>query len=577
MTENPFPQNEDFTGKQVGQFNVLEEIGRGGMATVYRATQQSINRDVALKVLPRAFLHDPGFYERFVREVNVIAHLEHPHIVPIYDFGKHDGVPYIAMRYLAGGSLRALIRPNQQVPLKELVRPISQIAQALDHAHQQGIIHRDLKPGNVLLDTNQNAYLSDFGIARVINSDLTGSSIIGTPTYMSPEQAAGESLDARADIYSLGIVVFELITGREPFKASTPIAMILKHLNDRVPYLSEFRQGIPDSVDAVIAKSTEKNRDDRYPSAGAFADAFADAVRGAAASVYLGMQTTPQSESPTVTLSGEPPLPTEEMPLPKPVYTPNTNSPTVTPRDGVPAQAVAQRQASETPTPIFTKHDKDEATRLTNDIDLTPKPKGKPRRLPYGVLALLLLLLAGGYWGFTTLNTPANPYTLAPEPFTGADIAVVEVFDLDLIYTLSIPFDWFPDDTNYTDLSDVNRPVYHLWETPNENAAITVSALSTDRLQGLRPMMQDYAALYYEERTDLAPLGNPTIIDDVIRQSYRVTGSDEDFPAGQLDVFATRYADLLIVIETYSADSVGDDLNPTFQQILESFRLYFYY
>ncbi|MCA9885006.1 MAG: serine/threonine protein kinase, partial [Anaerolineae bacterium] len=179
-------QDSNLTGKTIGPYELQQEIGRGGMATVYSGRQLSMNRMVAIKVLPRHFLHDPGFLERFEREVEVISKLEHPHILPIYDYGETEGVPYIAMRYLGGGSMADLIRRG--VPeLKDIVQPMRQVAEALDYAHQRGIIHRDLKPGNIMLDESGNAYLSDFGIARVMGSDLTGSAIIGTPAYMSPE------------------------------------------------------------------------------------------------------------------------------------------------------------------------------------------------------------------------------------------------------------------------------------------------------------------------------------------------------------------------------------------------------
>jgi len=210
--------NDDLIGKSLGQFEIIEEVGRGGMASVYRARQTSINRIVAIKVLPKSLLHDPSFYERFTREVALVAHLEHPHILPIHDYGEVDGTPYIAMRYLAGGSMAEWIRRGLP-PLDKLAKPVEQVSSALDYAHQEGVIHRDLKPGNVLLDENGNAYLSDFGIARVLDSNLTGSAIIGTPAYMSPEQANGLPLDARSDIYSLGVVLYELVTGREPFEA----------------------------------------------------------------------------------------------------------------------------------------------------------------------------------------------------------------------------------------------------------------------------------------------------------------------------------------------------------------------
>jgi serine/threonine protein kinase len=273
---------DDLSGRTLGQFEILEEIGRGGMATVYRARQKTINRVVAVKVLPRALLHDPGFYERFTREVDVIAHLEHPHILPIYDFGEMEGVPYIAMRFLGGGTMSQMIRRGQ-VPLEALVKPFGQIAQALDHAHHQGIIHRDLKPANILLDERGNAYLTDFGIAKVLNSNLTGSAIIGTPAYMSPEQAHGGTLDARADIYSLGIVLFEVIAGREPYQADTPVALLLKHINEPMPLLRQYRPDAPEALEAVVSRATAKNPNDRFASAGDLADALAEALPAHAA------------------------------------------------------------------------------------------------------------------------------------------------------------------------------------------------------------------------------------------------------------------------------------------------------
>ena len=265
-------------GQQLGNYNVKSLIGEGAMATVYLAADTLNQREVALKVLPATYMHDLAFYERFMREIAVINSLDHPHIVPIYDHGKFDNIPYIAMRYLSGGTMRQLL-DRGPAKISQLVQPIKQTAAALDYAHTQGIIHRDLKPDNILYDGDGNVYLTDFGIARVVDSSLTGSAVIGTPTYMSPEQAEGIGVDGRTDQYAMAIVIFELITGREPFEADNPIAMIVKHIKERVPLLSEFRENIPLELDKVIAKATEKKPEDRYANLAEMAAAFETAVK----------------------------------------------------------------------------------------------------------------------------------------------------------------------------------------------------------------------------------------------------------------------------------------------------------
>ncbi|MBZ0275487.1 MAG: serine/threonine protein kinase, partial [Anaerolineae bacterium] len=306
MSNQTNQPNDELIGKVLGKFEILEEIGRGGMATVYRARQLSMNRIVAVKILPHHFLHDPGFFERFEREVDVIAHLEHPHILPIYEYGKAEDVPYIAMRYLAGGSMAQMVRRG--VPdLRDLDKPFKQIAEALDHAHRQGIIHRDLKPGNIMLDENGNAYLSDFGIARVLGSNLTGSAIIGTPAYMSPEQANGLPLDARSDIYAMGIVLFELVTGHEPYQAETPMGLLLKHINEPVPSVRRYRPDVPPGVDLVIQRATAKDPNARYPSAGEMAKDFSAALVGGAATAAVSRPA--MDDMPTIMPGTPPPTP----------------------------------------------------------------------------------------------------------------------------------------------------------------------------------------------------------------------------------------------------------------------------
>src|SRR5512137_1126343 len=205
--------------EKIGIYQIKSEIGRGGMATVYHAYDPRFEREVALKVLPREMLHDPQFRTRFEREAKTIALLEHPAIVPVYDFGEEGGQPYFVMRYMTGGSLSDRIKKGP-MSLQDAVHIFERIAPALDDAHAKGIIHRDLKPGNILFDQYGEPYVSDFGIAKLAASqtNVTGSGIVGTPAYMSPEQAQGVQIDGRSDIYGLGVILFEMLSGRQPYE-----------------------------------------------------------------------------------------------------------------------------------------------------------------------------------------------------------------------------------------------------------------------------------------------------------------------------------------------------------------------
>lgn len=209
----------------IGRYQIKHELRRGGMATVYRAYDPRFGRDVAIKVLPPEFLHDPDFRARFEREAHIIAALEHPGIVPVYDFGEEAGLPYLVMRYMVGGSLADRLARVPLAPL-ETARILAAIAPALDMAHARGVIHRDLKPGNILLDEHDNPYIADFGIAKLVEGSaaFTSSGIMGTPTYMSPEQAQGNvALDGRSDVYALGAMLYELLAGQpRPTRPTLP-------------------------------------------------------------------------------------------------------------------------------------------------------------------------------------------------------------------------------------------------------------------------------------------------------------------------------------------------------------------
>jgi serine/threonine protein kinase len=273
---------------KVGLYEIKSEIGRGGMATVYRAYDPRFDREVAIKVLPSELLHvDPEFRLRFEREIKIIARLEHSSIVPVYDVGQSDGQPYFVMRYMSGGSLSDRIRAGA-MDVEEAARILSAIALGLDEAHSKGIVHRDIKPGNILFDPGNNPYISDFGIAKLSQTqttDVTGSGIIGTPAYMAPEQAQGDEIDGRADLYSLGIVLFEMLTGKQPYEANTPLGLALKHINDPVPPILTANPNLPAGMDALIHKAIAKNKNDRYPTAVDMTDALRDVVRSTAAKV----------------------------------------------------------------------------------------------------------------------------------------------------------------------------------------------------------------------------------------------------------------------------------------------------
>jgi TonB family protein len=250
------------------------------MAAVYEAYDARLERAIALKVLPPEFLHDPTFARRFEKEARLVAKLEHPNIVTIYATGVDEGIPWMSMRLLAGGSVDRLLKYGRPGP-PQIVRMLRDVANALDYAHACGVVHRDIKPTNLLLDGHGQVCVSDFGLAQMLERGpgltRTGT-LVGTPQYMAPEQALGSAADHRSDIYSLGIVAYEMFTGDVPFTAATPVAVLLKHVNEPLP---ELPAGLlqPSWMEA-IRKATAKNPADRWPSAGAFVAVFEAAADG---------------------------------------------------------------------------------------------------------------------------------------------------------------------------------------------------------------------------------------------------------------------------------------------------------
>lgn len=288
----------DMIGERLGQYDITAPLGKGGMATVFRATQTSMNRDVAIKIMNTELSQDEEFVSRFEREAQIFAVLQHPHILPVIDFGKSDGHIYIVMRLVEGGSLDERIRHNPlALPLASKLA--MQIGSALNFAHDNGIIHRDLKPNNVLMDKNDNAYLTDFGLAKMAKgSALTRTdAIMGTPTYMAPEQWRGEGVDARTDVYAMGIMLYEMVTGKLPFQADTPHALMYKHMSAEPTSPRDHLESLPRQIEDVLLKSLAKQQEERFPSAIALAEAFKAATEGKVAASMQQVQLRPPSET----------------------------------------------------------------------------------------------------------------------------------------------------------------------------------------------------------------------------------------------------------------------------------------
>ena len=269
------------TGARIHGYEILGEIGVGGMSRVYLAKGPKSLRQAAIKLLPSEYLNDLGFRARFEQEAQVIAALAHPAIVPIYEFGVYQGQPFIVMQYMSKGSLAERLARGP-LPPDRAVETLARIANALDFTHRQGIIHRDLKPSNILYDQNDDAYLADFGIAARAGAtwqqDLAG----GTPAYMSPEQALqGETIDSRSDVYSLGIIAFEMLTGGLPFEGDLPVSVVLKHIYDPPPSLGAANPDLPAALDPVLQRALAKDPRERYPSTGEFSKAFESALHEA--------------------------------------------------------------------------------------------------------------------------------------------------------------------------------------------------------------------------------------------------------------------------------------------------------
>lgn len=278
-------------GQTVGHYHITERLGQGGMATVYRARDVRLERDVALKVLHPAFKNDPSFNERFTREARIVANLNHDNIIPVFDTGEQDGQAYLVMRFINGETLKARLS-HGPLTVDETIKIMDAVAGALDFAHRAGILHRDIKPSNILIEGETGKpFLADFGLARMADageSTMSQDVMLGTPHYISPEQAQGmRDLSATTDIYSLGVVLYEIVVGRVPFMADTPYAIVHDHIFAPLPLPTQINPNVPKAVENVLLRALAKDRNDRYASASGLATAFKQAAQES------GMETMP--------------------------------------------------------------------------------------------------------------------------------------------------------------------------------------------------------------------------------------------------------------------------------------------
>ncbi len=427
-------RNDNLIGKTLGTCTLEKLIGQGGMGSVYLARQARPLRYVAVKVLqPRLGMSTEvyqAFLARFQREADLIARLEHVNIMPIYEYGEQDGITYLVMPYFPGGNLRDVLAEHGALSLQESMSYIDQAASALDYAHAHGVIHRDIKPSNFMLHTDGRLVLADFGIARImddgnttIGATLTGTGmLLGTPEYMAPEMARGEPIDARADIYELGIVLFQMLSGHVPFKGNTPLAVVVKHLQEPLPPLHQINPAIPSTVDSVVQKATAKRREDRYRSAGELAQALRRAITSPDYPLDTVAQNAPtlRSSQPIVL---PPPPPAQGTPPSGGVGQPGNFASTST----------SDRQRGESPlsVPVTPGAYTSPVTPYPGPMRTEPPPS-RPRLWPLVavVLLLILLTLGGVFIGLHLGGTPvpiSPTATSIPNPTSGATVAPTSV------------------------------------------------------------------------------------------------------------------------------------------------------
>jgi tRNA A-37 threonylcarbamoyl transferase component Bud32 len=478
----------DLTGRTLGRYQIIERMGRGGMADVYRAYHPGLDRYVAIKVLHERLAEEADFITRFQREARAVARLRHPHIIQVFDFDADGDCYWMVMDYIEGGRtvkelLRDLDAHNQRMSLGQVLEIATHVADALDYAHHQGMVHRDIKPSNILLRSPVDPVLGDFGIARLADqSGLTASgAMIGTPAYMSPEQGRGEKADERSDIYALGIVVYEMLTGRLPFDADTPFAIMLKHMNDPLISPRTLNEALPFSVERVVLKCLAKHPEDRYLTAGALRDALRAALDEVADATVRAVAAAP--EPPPAQAAPAPPArpPADAVTLPMADTEPELLEMPVPPEplfepEAAEAPTLEAPAPQAVPTLAAAPATEGEAVTAPEIEPVRARPAARRRRPLLWVAGLVLAL--GAAAAIVFVNAPRREW-LIPEDL-GMKICrsslavperceVVELFDEP--YVIDQP-SWSPDGQRFAFQA---CRVENLWGGCTENTGLYIS------------------------------------------------------------------------------------------------------
>ncbi len=381
-------------GKTIGRYRIIQHLGRGGMAEVYKAYQTSLDRHVAIKVMHAFLTDEKDFLARFEREAKAVATLRHPSIVQVYDFDAEHDMYYMVMEFIDGVTLKSMLESMQErgewLSLDDTVRIILSVGSALKYAHARGMVHRDVKPANVMITGDGHVILTDFGIAKIMSAtNLTASgAMVGTPAYMSPEQGMGQAGDERSDIYALGVMLYQLAIGQPPYDADTPMAVILKHIHDPVPMPRVLKPDLPEAVERVIVRALAKNPDDRYSDVGQMTADLKHAM-GIASDI-----------TPTDTMR-----PGSAIRLDSATVAGRIAAVTPLPRGAAPASTVAQPGAPGTVV----------APRRTAEAAAEDARPGavaaRPKWLIPAILVVVLALVGGGVTLLSTGSTPPTPTT----------------------------------------------------------------------------------------------------------------------------------------------------------------------